>query len=207
MIGSLHHKLARLLARFRRNERGVAAVEFALIVPLMLALYFGSIEAAALFTADKRVNSISATVGDLVAQWDTDDGKLPTATMTDYLAAATGIMTPYSTTGLQIVVTLVKVKADGSTVVLWSKANSAGTAKTPGNSYAGLTASTMINQVSRGGCIIAAETSYSYLPILAQVFKTAVNLSHTNYFLPRFGSTEAMNLQDTSVAATACTAA
>jgi Flp pilus assembly protein TadG len=205
MIRSLRQKLLGLTARFARNERGVAAVEFALIVPFMMALYFGSIEAAALFTADKRVNSISATVGDLVGQWDPGDGKLPTATLDDYLAAATGIMTPYSTTGLKIVVTLVQVKADGTTKVLWSKANSAGTAKTVGNSYAGLTAASMINQVSRGGCIVAAESSYSYLPMLAQMFKTAVNLSHTNYFLPRFGSTEAMNLQTTSIATTACT--
>jgi Flp pilus assembly protein TadG len=205
MIGSLRTRLSLLATRFRRNERGVAAVEFALIVPFMMALYFGSIEAAALFTADKRVNSISATVGDLVGQWDPDDGKLPTATMDDYLAAATGIMTPFSTTGLKIVVTLIQVKADGTTKVLWSKANASGTAKTVGNSYSGLTAASMINQVSRGGCIVAAETTYAYLPMLGQVFKTSVNLSHTNYFLPRFGSSDVINLQTTSVATTACT--
>ena len=55
-----------LIRRFASDEQGVAAVEFALIMPFLLTLYLGSIEAAALFTADKRVNSISATVGDLV---------------------------------------------------------------------------------------------------------------------------------------------
>jgi len=48
-----------LLQRIRRlgaSESGAAAVEFALIMPFMLALYFGSMEASVLFTADKRVN-------------------------------------------------------------------------------------------------------------------------------------------------------
>jgi Flp pilus assembly protein TadG len=204
---SLHHKLSRLIARFRRNERGVAAVEFALVVPFLLTLYLGSIEAAAMFTVDKRVNSISATIGDLVGQWDPGDGDLPTDAMNDYLSAATGIMAPYSTVGLKIVVTLVQVHDDGTTEVLWSQANAAGTPKTVGNSYEGLTADSMINQVSQGGCIIAAESSYAYLPILGQVFNTPLTLSHTNYFVPRFGSSDAINLESTDIDSDACTAA
>ena len=53
--------------------------------------------------------------------------------------------------------------------------------------------------------MIAAEVSYSYLPVLGQVFKTALNLKHTNYFLPRFGSTKPIDLDSTSLAADACT--
>ena len=65
----------------------------------------------------------------------------------------------------------------------------------------------MMNTVARGGCIIAAEVSYSYKPILGYVFKTALNLAHTNYFLPRYGSTKPIKLDTfSSLAATACTA-
>jgi Flp pilus assembly protein TadG len=194
--------------RFRHEERAVAAVEFALIVPFLITLYLGLLEAAALFTVDKRINSISSTIGDLVAQWDPEDGDLTTGTngtLPDYLSAATGILAPYSTTGLKIVVTLVQVKNDGVTKVLWSKANSAGTAKTTGSSYTDLASTTQMNSVSRGGCVIAAEVSYSYLPVLGMVFKTALTLKHTNYFLPRFGSTEPIDLDTTTLATTACT--
>lgn len=198
-----------VVRRFREEERAVAAVEFALIVPFLITLYLGSMEAAALFTVDKRVNSISSTVGDLVAQWDPDDGDLTTGsssgTLTDYLNASTGILAPYSTSGLKIVVSLVQVKNTGVTKVLWSKANAAGTVKTTGSTYADLGSTTQMNIVSKGGCVIAAEVSYSYLPVLGQVFKTALNLKHTNYFLPRFGSTKPIDLDTTSLANDACT--
>jgi len=199
-----------MLRRFRHAERAVAAVEFALILPFLLLLYFGSLEAAALFTVDKRVNSVAATVGDLVSQWDPGEGKLTTGTgskLADYLAAATAIMTPYSASNLEVVVSLVRVRADGSTSILWSRANAMGTARSVGGSYTDLASDQRMNQVSRGGCVIAAEVSYAYLPLLAQVFTTAITLQHTNYFLPRFGSDRPIDLDTTSLANNACTAA
>ena len=190
---------------FRRDERAAAAVEFALIMPFLLTLYFGSMEASALFTVDKRINTISATMGDLIAQWDPDDGTIPTATLSGYFAAAGGIITPYSSSGVKQVVSLIFVKSDGTTKVLWSTQSGGGTTRTVGNPYTPLSTSSMTDQVARGGCIVAAETSYSYQPLLGQVFKSNLNLAHTNYFIPRYGATGVINLQTTSLTSTACT--
>lgn len=203
--------LVLLLRRFRRSERATAVVEFALVVPLLITLYLGSIEAASLFTVDKRVSSISSTIGDLVAQWNPEkDGILTTGVggdLTDYMNASTGIMTPYPTTGLQIVISLVQVKNDGTTRVLWSTANTGGTPKTVGAAYAdpAIAATTAMNAVSRGGCVIAAEVTYAYLPMLGVVFETELNLRHTNYFLPRYGSGEPIQIPSPTLASTACT--
>jgi Flp pilus assembly protein TadG len=199
-------KFIAMVRGFGRREDGVAAVEFALILPFLLALYFGSMEASALFTADKRINSISATVGDLISQWDPNDGKLPTTTLTDYFNASTGLITPYSSVGVKIVVSLVEVKADGSTKVLWSQGYGGGTARTVNTTYTQLASTSTMNQVARGGCVVASETSYSYRPVLGQVFTTALNLAHTNFFLPRYGAAYPINLQTTSLTGTACTA-
>lgn len=200
------------IRRLRRDDSAIAAVEFALVVPLLITLYLGSIEAAALFTVDKRVSSISSTIGDLVAQWDPEEGDLSTGVggkLTDYMNASTGIMTPYTTTGIEIVVSLVQVKNDGTTEVLWSTANSAGTAKTLDEAYddASIADTTRMNEVSRGGCVIAAEVTYAYLPMLGAVFETEFNLRHTNYFLPRYGSSVPIDLDtsDPALAADACT--
>jgi Flp pilus assembly protein TadG len=199
-------RLSTLLARFSRNERATAAVEFALIMPVLLLLYFGSMEASVLYTADKRVNTISATVGDLIAQWNPDDGTIASATLDTYFASATGIMAPYSATGLKQVVSLIFVNSTGVTSVLWSKASGGGTVRTVGQPYAPLTATSMTNQVSRSGCIVAAETSYSYKPLFGQVFKTALTLGHTNYFVPRYGATAVIQPAGLSpaIASTAC---
>ena len=196
--------LLSLLTRFSRNERGVAAVEFALIMPVLLLLYFGSMEASMLFTADKRVNTISATVGDLVAQSDPSK-VIDQATMTTYFAAATGIMTPYSATGLKQVLSLVFVKSDGTTKVLWSIQNGGGTIRTVGQPYTPLPTTSTTDSVSRGGCVVAAEASYTYLPLFGQVFKSALTLSHVNYFVPRFGATGVIQLWSDKPATTACT--
>jgi Flp pilus assembly protein TadG len=208
----LMRTLLQKLQDFRRNERGVAAVEFALIMPFLLTLYFGSMEASALFTVDKRVNTISATVGDLVAQTDPDaaadtDPDITQATLTNYFNAAAGIISPYSKTGLKQVVSLVYVKSDGTTKIVWSKANGTGAvARTAGQAFTPLSTSSVTDTVARGGCIVAAETTYSYKPLLGQVFTTSLTLSHTNYFVPRYGATNVITLWDnnTSLATTAC---
>jgi len=193
---------------FRGNERGVAAVEFALIMPFMLALYLGSMEASALFTADKRINTISATVGDLVSQWDPNSSPpgIPQATLTGYFNASRAIITPYSSTGVKQVVSLIFVGTNGATKVLWSVANGTGaTARTLNVPFSPLATGSTTDIVARGGCIIAAETQYSYRPLLGQVFTTALNLYHINYFIPRYGATGTIQLWNTSLSATACT--
>ena len=210
MISDALRNVVLAVRRLRRNDEAAAAVEFALIVPFLITLYFGSIEAAALYTVDKRIDSISSTIGDLVAQWDPDEGVLTTGTggtLTDYLNAATAMMSPYSTANLKIVVTLVEVKNDGSTKILWSKANAAGTAKST-TTYPDLEADANdeMNAMSQGGCVVAAEVTYNYLPILGQVFTVALDLKHTTYFLPRLGSSAPIKLDTTpTLAANACT--
>lgn len=209
--------LRTLLSRFKRSEEGVAAVEFALITPFLLALYFGSMEASVLFMADKRINSVSATLGDLVSQWDPTDGKIPTAALTTYFAAGPNILSPnditspdilspFGTNALKQVVSLIFVKTDGTTKVLWSKTSGTGAvARTVGKPYAPLDTSSTTDVIARGGCLVVAESSYTYRPLFGQVFTTTFNLAHTNYFIPRFGATGVINLEDTSLSTTACT--
>lgn len=194
MIRTIADRAALVLVRFRRHDGATAAVEFALIMPFLITLYFGSMEGSALFTADRRVNTISATIGDLVSQWDPDDGALSVSTnLNDYFAAAQSLIYPMSTTGLKQVVTYVQVKSDGTTVIIWSKAYNGGTPRTAGQSYP-LAATKMMNTVARGGYIIAAETYYSYKPLMGVVFPTAINLYHENIYLPRYGNSTQITL-------------
>jgi Flp pilus assembly protein TadG len=201
-------RLLELCRRFRRDDQAVAAVEFALVVPFLILLYVGSLEGGALFTADKRVNSISSTIGDLISQWEPEDGTISTSTLNGYFDAAQGLISPYSATGLQTVVSLVFVKSDGSTAkVMWSAAPSGQPTLTKGDTFAPLSSGNNpnTNAMARGGCVIASQTTYPYKPLLGMVFKDTITLSRTNYFIPRYGATNTIQIASTTIPSTACT--
>jgi Flp pilus assembly protein TadG len=168
------------LARFRAEDRGAAAVEFALILPFLLLLFMGSIEASSLITVDRRVNVISGTVGDLVAR--TEDA-LSSGTLNDYFMASQNIMYPYSTTVLKQVVTFVAVDDDGDTSVVWSCGYNGGTTRAAASTYA---LPERMNELARDSWVVASETWYSYRPVLGLVFTTAITLHRESFYLPRY---------------------
>jgi len=173
--------------RFLRKETGTAAIEFALVVPLMLTLYIGSSEAASLLTADRKVQTVSGAMGDLVAR---ANKTITSDQMKDYFDAATSIMSPYLTSGLTQTVTAVSVSASGQTSVLWSARFADGKYSTTvpehpkGKPYA-LPAETVA--IAKGQTVIASEAKYSYRPLLGIVFKNTFDLNRSALFMPRFG--------------------
>jgi Flp pilus assembly protein TadG len=171
---------AATLRRFRRDSKAAAIVEFALVVPVLMILYMGTIEVSDLIAVDRRVNVIAGTMGDLVARADTC---IMSSEVTDYFKASEGIIVPYNKTPLKQNVALVSVHATtGVATVVWSQGYNGGTAKTVGSTYALPTA--MVD-ISKGKSVVLSETSYSYRPLLGWVVKTAINLHRVSYFIPR----------------------
>ncbi|UXN73937.1 pilus assembly protein [Devosia sp. A8/3-2] len=180
--------LKRLIRHFAKAQAGVAAVEFALIVPFMLVVYLGTTEAGALITMDRKVQSVAGAVGDPVAR---ENGTISSATLQDYFRASSGIMTPYTTTDIKQIVTSVQVKADGTTNVARSReylngVMSAGT-KT---SY---TLPSDMTNIVKGSYVIVSEASYSYKPLYGFVFDKAVDLYRQSFYVPRFGEPIVLN--------------
>lgn len=186
MTRRARHHLIVLLRRFGRRDRGAAVVEFALILPVLLLLFVGSIEASTLITVDRRLNVISGTVGDLVARWDpAEAATIPTNTLLDYFKAAEGIIIPYPTAGLEQVVSIIKVDSDGTTKVKWSCGYNGGAARTTDSAYTALPPK--MNELARGpGWVVASETAYSYTPVIGIVFQDALGLTSESFYLPRF---------------------
>jgi Flp pilus assembly protein TadG len=173
----------RQCGRFFTAQSGAAAVEFALVLPLMLLLYIGSTELSQVITVDRRVTTIAGTVGDLVSRSNTT----VTATeLTDYFTAASSIITPFTTTGLQQVVSELAVDTQGKATVVWSRATNGGVAHAATSAFSLTDVPEMAN-LAKGKFLIVAETSYSYTPMLDFFFKKSFSLYHRNYYLPRFG--------------------
>jgi Flp pilus assembly protein TadG len=172
-----------------RNSDGAAAVEFALILPVLIVLYFGTVEAASLYTVDRRVSTVAATVGDLVSRVD---GSITTSTLNDYFQAANGIIAPYSNVGLKQVVSVLTVSSAGAVTVSWSRAYNGGTARAANSSYP-LAATTQTNQLARGGWLVVSEVTYSYKPVYGMVIPNTINMKRVEYYLPRYDAYIAIN--------------
>lgn len=177
------HLIRTRARRFLRDPRGVAAVEFALILPLLVVLYFGTVEAASLYSVDRRVATVASTMADLVSR---EQKCITTDKLNSYFNAATGIMQPFSTSSLKQVVSFLQISSAGTVTIKWSRHYGTGaTARNTGTTTAIGTA-TNINTLARTkGWLVAAEIQYPYQPLFGIVIKT-INLGHTEYFLPRY---------------------
>jgi len=76
---------------FRREERGLAAVEFALILPVMITMFFGMAELSLAIFARTDTGQVASTVSDLVAQ----KSSLASADVTTVYNAANTLLYPY----------------------------------------------------------------------------------------------------------------
>ena len=171
------------LGRFWRNRDGVAAVEFAMIVPVMFVLFVGSVEFSQALTVDRRVTQIASSAADLVARTKS----ISTSEVSSIFEISNHLMQPYTTTPLKI--TIVNVVANATdatnTTVCWSQNYQGGvTNYSNGQSY---TLPTGI--VQAGESVIVAEVAYAYTPILFNYFMPGTtNLTETFYLKPRLSA-------------------
>ena len=160
-----------------RDRKGVAAVEFAFILPLLVTIYFGVVETTYAIMADRKVNSVTSTVADLVAQTKT----VNQAELNDIFAAATAIMVPFEATELSIIVSSVVIDKKGNATVDWSAAApGSGTAPRSGSSFA-LPNGLDIPNTS----LIVAKVDYQYNSFLNYIITSAIPMSDTLYLRPR----------------------
>jgi len=105
----------RLICTFRQSSKGVVAVEFAILLPMMLLLYLYLIEFSRAFDEKRKVDRLSVTATDLISQQST--GKpITVATVQSILSAATALTTPYPANKLAITISVVQLqnRMDGS---------------------------------------------------------------------------------------------
>jgi Flp pilus assembly protein TadG len=172
-----------LLRRFHEDKRGVSAVEFAMLLPLMVTLYIGGVEVSSAIAVDRKVTLVARSVGDLVAQ----STSVNATDMTNILNAATSVVQPYSTTLIQVTVSRVDVDANGVAKVVWSKTKN-GTAR---NANATVTLPAALNTASTS--VIWAESQYTYTPAIGYVITGPLTLHDQIYMRPRLSDTVACN--------------
>ncbi|MGJ3231050.1 MAG: TadE/TadG family type IV pilus assembly protein [Oceanicaulis sp.] len=164
-----------LLPHFIRDRKGVSALEFALVAPVMVLMYLGSAELTQALTVDRKVTGAANAVADLVAQDDfvTDDE------LDDIRAAAAAILAPQPAERLTLRITSVRMDADGEIFVDWSESETLPplTDDTLPPLPAGL--------LSPMGSIVMAEARYPYESPFQKTIDGTITLSDTAYLRPR----------------------
>jgi Flp pilus assembly protein TadG len=167
--------------RFARDGRGVSAIEFALVAPVLVLLYLGMAELALGIMASRRTAHLGATIGDLAAQSDS----LTPANITDLWQIGTSMMAPFTTgTQLKIRVSSVTMNSAGTKALVdWSEASNF----TEYSKGAQLTAITT-TQIAANESLIVTDVEYDYASPIGSLFASGTKFTDTFYHHPRNGS-------------------
>jgi len=174
--------------RLLRDRRAVSAVEFALLMPVMLTLFIAGNELSQALTIYRKVSHTGSALGDLVSQVAT----ISTSEMSNILAASTTIMTPYSASGVQLVVSAVNYTTANGFKTAWSVAQNS-TAWTT-NATPPITIPSGL--VSDGQQLIVTKVQYTYTSTFSVFMQnilggTSITLSDVSYLRPRVSTTVA----------------
>jgi len=157
-----------------KAQKGVSAVEFALIAPLMLLMYAGCVELSFMMQLDRKVTTSAATLGDLTARADvvTNDD------LDDILEASRMIFQPNDITVARMRISSLK-EDSGKVIVDWSD----GCNLTPYSDDQEMTVPA--NLVPVGGSVILAEIEYDYRSVIGGFFTSGQTLNDRFYLRPR----------------------
>lgn len=175
--GYLRRYLRRVGTQWLADNSGLAAVEFAMILPLMLVLFFGTVEVTTGVAVNRKVTIVTRTLSDLTSQ----AAAVTDAQLANFFTASAAIMTPYSATPVQA--TISQVKVDGKTLnatIVWSKGakpHGVGDTVSVPDGLKPIAPATDVY-------LIWSEVSYLYKPLTSYTM-TDINLHDQTYTRPR----------------------
>ncbi|AZN97800.1 pilus assembly protein [Mesorhizobium sp. M9A.F.Ca.ET.002.03.1.2] len=178
--------------RFCSDRRGVAAVEFAFIVPVLLVMYFMTMEASQAIETSKKVSRVGSMVADLVTQRQTVEA----AELDAIMQIGNSTLQPYNRSTPEITITAIEVTNETTpkVLVVWSR-------KMVGGAFSAGAAKDSVTTVPpalkiKGTFLIRVEGNLAYKPIitwsadsekrlgLSSAFDT-ISMGETYYLRPR----------------------
>lgn len=106
----------RLFVRFRRSRSGVAATEFALLLPVMLTIWIGMIVGSDAFIASRKVTLLTRTLADMTTQMQA----VSQSDLDSIFQATQAVMWPKAPTKMGMRVTSFDIDSAGKVFVDWS---------------------------------------------------------------------------------------
>lgn len=162
-----------------RDTAGTALTEFAIILPVMLALYLGGFQVADAASCSRRVTITSRSMADLVSQY----ALLDPATLKAIINSSQQMMAPYRPADTKVRISQVAIDVNGKASVAWSDSSANTTALTVSQD---VTASIPVALRIPNSWIILSEVSYPYSVTWAG--QGAITLRQQAIMLPRRSS-------------------
>jgi len=173
----------RATARLSADCSGLAAVEFALVVPIMLVMFFGTVEFSSAIALKRKVTTIARTISDLTSQ-----GAIASnADLATYFAVGAKITYPYSSTPTNMTISELYVDPSSGVVrVQWSQGAAPRAIGSTVSIPTGLISrDPTTNAVLANQYLIYSEVNYQYTPAVGYVMRASVTLSDVAYTRPR----------------------
>jgi Flp pilus assembly protein TadG len=168
------------LARFNRDVRGVAVVEFAFVAPILIFFYFGMAETCQLLMAQRRVSHTAAALADLVAQ-DTQIGE---AEVKQLYEAGCTILRPFPVGKLRIRLSSVVLDSTKTKkVVAWSQDNDRTLNKHAPDADLTARVETPLENVGDG--VVLAEVEYDHFSPIGHFLPGVTKVTHKAEMRPR----------------------
>ncbi len=169
------------MKKFWKQTSGLAAVEFAFVLPIMLSFFLGLIEVSQALSCKASVTDLAAAGSDLVAQ----EASVTTADMTNVFNAMSAMLFPNDVTKAKITISSIIDNNTATTgKVAWSCTHG-GTARAV-NSVVTVPTGTIVQ--GSGGSVILAEVSYTYASPISTYFVKNMTMTNTFYSKPRLVS-------------------
>ena len=165
------------LKSFRRNTEGVSAIEFAIVAPVMVFIYFGGMELSLLMQADRRVTTVAATIGDLASR----ETVLDDNDIADIFSAAGILIIPLDSATARMRISNLVADGNGVVTVDWSDASANFSPRAPGSNIPDIPNGVIANN----GSAIMAEVEYMYQSELDYLPSARQTLRDTFYLRPR----------------------
>ncbi len=176
-------RMLRHATRFVRDRSGIAATEFAVIVPIMLVLFFGVVEITNGIAAYRDVSIMAHTISDLTSQ----SKSVQDSDLTNFFNASTAIFSPYVTSptdpNLKQSIAELWVNSSLQARVQWA-VNSDGSTPNPPGTIVSIPVSLQVANTY----VIYSSTSYLYVPtggIGYVMNKSGITLRDFAYTRPR----------------------
>jgi len=178
-----------LYRRFIVSTRGVAAIEFAMILPVLVIMLLATFDAGRAIAVYMKVRTATFTLAAITNQYSTTS-PIQSADMTAITGATTAVLAPYSSSPVVVVISQLEIKAAGNATakVDWS-ATLNGTALAVGSTVTlptTIASSTNVCQSYATGCyVIYSQVSYTYTPVFGFFGSGGINLSDSEFVTPR----------------------